>query len=224
MIIQTLAKAIVDRKSINLFQELSKVFFENPSCLFELILKRSRMDKSLKLQAMMIELLIGLFKDPLTGSSPEDYLPGLHHHEELIRLKVLHFLFRNFKGKGLLPVLKEIPKIKPSPSPLFHRTLNHFLYLHSELDWTEPLKKMLESLKTEAQNEQENLWFLYEGAINSIERHRILSMGLSEEKPCVDTCQPPKEIKAEVHLENQKELTGFRLERFEKIGSTHEWR
>jgi hypothetical protein len=182
------------------------------------------METSYKIKALLIELLLGFYKDLLTGSSIEDYLPGLHHHEELIRLKVLHFLFRNYRSKDLLLILREIPKIKPPLSPLFHRTLNHFLYLHPELDWTEPLKKMVESLKTKTQNEPENLWFLYKGAINSIERHQILSIGLAKEKPYVVTGQVAKEIKAEEPLEEQKESTGFRLERFGKIGSTHEWR
>ncbi len=222
--IHTLGRILVERKSNVLFMELSEIFFENHLSFLELIIKRSRMESCRKIRALMIELFLGFSRNPAPGSTLEDYLPGLHHDDELICLKVLNFLFRNYGRKTLFLILKEIPEIEPPPSLLFHRTLNHFLCLQPEMDWAKALKEMLETLETRGPGGKKKIWPLYEETISSIERHQILSMNPAEKGFQTDTNKTPERIKAGSTLEHQENLTGFRLERFEKIGSKSEWR
>lgn len=184
-IIQNLIRAAEKRRTNQTFMDLIGIFFgktnELPSAsktfplpFLESILKRSRQESCVEISAFLIELLLVCCDRPVEGSSVEDYLPGLQHKDDLIRCKVLNFLYQFFKEEALIKILGELLRAHSSPSILFCVTLSHFLRLHPNNPWTEFLTKG--DLDLRNWDKKDARWLFFHEFTGSMSRHQFLSL------------------------------------------------
>jgi hypothetical protein len=137
-----------------------------------------------------------------------DYLPGLHHKEDLNRCQALNFLYHNF-GEQVLPViLREALKMIPPPSVLFCGTLGHFFCRHPQIPWADKLKR--EDFNLAKWDRRDGRWLFLQEMKDSVSRIQFLSLILGE-----DHRDGEKKKMAELKL--RKPAGGFRLDRFQAI-------
>ena len=103
------------------------------------------------------------------GLTTEDCLIGLHHTDELFRCKVLHFLYGHCRERSLSLILREIPLMKPHPSPMFYGTLIYFLRLHPEINWVEEIEPMIHPETSDS-----GLRLLHQAMKETVARHQAL--------------------------------------------------
>ena len=190
-----------------------------PSGFMHSVLKRFKTEDDCRRKRLLLEMLLLCSRSVTEGLTPEDCLIGLHHMDELFRCKILHFLYNHYREVPLSLILREVPLMKPPPSMLFYGTLTYFLRLHPEINWVEKIEAVIHSNSNPLANgsEKEGLKMLYEEMKMSAFRHQALSLDTGVNRTGQGRL---KEREDAVHgMDLTRELTGIRLERFEKIGS-----
>jgi len=207
-VVNTLIRGAEERIWKGSFEELVKIFFGKPSEFSKAILSQLRKEKESQIKALFVQLLCHFNIRPVENSSLWDYVSGLHHPDELIRCKVLHFLYKHYGGKSLSPILKEVIRVVPPPSLFFSMALNHYLRLNPEVMEDETIRRsILPSLHfSGGQTEKGRMVTFFQQMRYPISRHDFLSLIHTQEEPRISN----------VSNEN---LTKLRLERFEKIDS-----
>ena len=218
--VQTLIKSLNNPRSYNIFVELSEILLGSFAAFLELILSRSRKENHQQAKALMVELLLRLCEAPLAGSLPEDYLPGLHHEDELIRCKTALFLYRHFGRAALPPMVSEVFKINCPLSLLFCKTICHFVQLHPEISWAEDLEKLKRSdgAATQTWAITDARQVLIKEMEGSLSRDQFLMLNPPAEESQDQVF--PESLAPSVTLTSKKDSIGVRLERFEKITSS----
>ena len=184
-LVRTLIRSLNDQKSYRIFSELSEILFTSFSSFLELILDRSRKENNPQARALMVELLLRFCETPLRGSFPEDYIPGLHHKDELIRCKTCHFLYKHYGGRALSPMISEVFKINHPLSILFCKTICHFVQLHPEISWVDEVEKIKSSNEMMGQpwHGTDGRQVLLQEMQGSLSRHRFLILNRVCEEP-----------------------------------------
>jgi hypothetical protein len=214
-----------NRRGNPIFISLLEIFFREsyagssmhkdlPPPFLAHVLKKSRQDNKIEIRALWIELLLVCCSHPLDGSTVEDYLPGLHHEEDLAQCRVLNFLYNFFKEKALPAVLSEVLKTDRPPSLGFSGTLGHFLSLHPKIHWAEALS--LESLNVRKWEKKDARWLLLHQVLGSISRDQFLAIQQTENLRDAGGTQ--------LNLIPRKKYPGLRKERLEAIVSESKWR
>lgn len=209
-VVRTLIRGVEEKISNETFGKLVEIFFGQASYFLKAVLIRLQKEEECQVRALMAQLLLHFSNYPIEGSSLEDYLPGIHHRDELFRCKILHFLYKHYGGEALSAILQEVIKIVPPPSLFFSMTLNHYLRLHPEMKWEEEIQRTIWSRNNffGNQNEKDRILVLVQQMQHSILRHDFLSL--------IHTCEQPE---LQISHESEGNLTSRRLERFEKIDS-----
>ena len=215
--IRTIIRSSNNPKSKRIFSELTEILFGDFPSFLQLILDRCRRDRNRKAKALLVELLVRFTEDPVTGTTPDDYLPGLHHKDELVRCKTLHFLYNHYGTRALLPMVSEVFKVEHPLSALFCRTLCHFVQLHPQISWVEEVEKIKGSdgMMAESTYGRDPRWILFQEMQGSLNRHQFLILNRVDEGAqghFVQDFQKPPAI-----VVSQNDSIGIRLERFEKI-------
>jgi hypothetical protein len=218
--VQTLTESRNNPRSYNILLEVSEILFGSFAAFLELVLARSRKESHPQARAFMVEFLLRLCEAPLVGSLPEDYIPGLHHKDELIRCKTALFLYKHYGRTALRPMISEVFKINYPLSLLFCKTICHFVQLHPEISWAEEVEKLKGSDGATAQtwstSDARNL--LFREMQGSLSRDRFLILNPPSEE---SHRQAPSEFpKLSTIAASKKDSIGVRLERFEKITSS----
>ena len=199
-----------ERLSNDTFVKLVEIFFGGVLLFPKAVLSKLQKETEYPVKALMIQLL--LFSDcPIEGSRLEDYLPGLHHRDDLFRCKILLFLYKHYSGEALPFILQEAIKINPPPSVFFYMTLNHYLRLHPEMKWDKEIKKTIWSKISDSRNqiEKDGMRILFEQIKHSIPRHEFLAL--------LNTCEHSS---MRTSKESDKEQLTRSIERFNKIAVT----
>jgi len=218
--VRTLMNSLNNPRSYNIFVELSEILLGSFAAFLELILSRSRKENHQQAKALMVELLLRLCEAPLAGSLPEDYLPGLHHEDELIRCKTALFLYKHY-GRTALPLMvSEVFRINHPLSLLFCKTICHFVQLHPEISWAEDLVKLKVSdgAATQTWHATDARQVLLKEMEASLSRDRFLMLHPPTEES-QDQVSPGVPKPAALVI-SKKDPIGVRLERFEKITSS----
>jgi hypothetical protein len=224
-IIQMLIRGAGNRRGNPLFISLLEIFFRQsyagssgskdfPSPFLVQILKKSRQDDRIEGRPFWAELFLVCCSHPLDGSTVEDYLPGLHHEEDLVRCRVLNFLYNFFKEKSLPAVLSEVIRTDRPPSLFFSGTLGHLLSLHPHIHWAENLN--LDSLDAGRWEKKDARWLLLHQLLGSIRRHQFLAIHQTEISWYGGAQQ--------LNLISRKRYPGLRKERLDAITSESKWR
>ena len=95
--------------------EIIEIFFGSFPSFLSLILQKSRKEENVAVRIYLVELLLSCSDVPIKDSTFLDYLPGLHHKEDLNRCQTLNFLYHNFGEKVLPDILREVFKMNPPP-------------------------------------------------------------------------------------------------------------
>ena len=188
--------------------EIIEVFFGSFPSFLSLILQKSRKEENVAIRIYLIEFMLDCSKVPIKDSTFFDYLPGLHHKEDLNRCQTLNFLYLNFGEKVLPPILREVFKMNPPPSVLFSGTLGHFFCRHPHIPWADGLKK--EDFNLDKWDRKDGRWLFLQEMKNSINRIQFLSLIFKE-----DHLEGEKRGMAE--FKPRKQGIGFRFDRFEVI-------
>ncbi len=206
-VIKTLMRGIEEKTSNDTFGKLVEIFFGEARNFSGIVLIKLQKESGCKAKALMAQLLLHFSDCPVEGSTLQDYLPGLHHRDELFRCKTLLFLYKYYGGEALPLILEEAVKIIPPPSLLFYMTLNHYLRLHPEMKWDEEIKKTIWSKINAPRNQigKDGLEVLFGQMQDSIPRHEFLSL--------VTHGQP----KSQISHESDREPPNGQLERLNKI-------
>ena len=188
--------------------EIIEVFFASFPAFLNLILQKSRKEENVAIRVYLVELMLSSSDVPIKDSTFFDYLPGLHHKEDLNRCQTLNFLYHNFGEKVLPDILREVFKMNPPPSVLFSGTLGHFFCRHPHIPWADGLKK--EDFNMNKWGRKDGRWLFLQEMKDSINRIQFLSLILGEDhregkKRNMAECKP------------RKQAVGFRLERFNVI-------
>ncbi len=152
--LRVLLPSIREKNRAHVFWKLLEVYFGKegvvipagvlvPSRFVQSVLKRFRAEDDCRRKRVLFEMLLLCNPSLAEGLTPEDCLIGLHHTDELFRCKVLHFLYGHCREGSLSLILREIPLMKPDPSPMFYGTLIYFLRLHPEINWVEEIEPMI---------------------------------------------------------------------------------
>jgi hypothetical protein len=224
-VIKTLIGGVENRRKHLSFVSLIEIFFgesyfissefkDFPWPFMARILEKSRQDEKKEVRALWVELMLVCRGHPLAGSSVEDYLPGLYHEEDLVRLRVLNFLYSFFKEKSLPLVLSEVLRSDRPPSLFFSGTLGHFLSLHPNIQWAEALQ--LKSLNAGSWEKKDARWLLLHQLLGSISRHQFLAIHQTENSRDGGAEQ--------LNLIPREKFPGLRKERLEAIASESKWR
>jgi hypothetical protein len=214
-VVKALIRGVEEKISNDTFGKLVEIFFGKASYFLTVVLSELQKEKEHQVKALMTQLLIHFSDYPIEGSRLEDYLSGLHHRDDLLRCKILHFLYKNYGGEALPLILQEAIKIISPPSLFFYMTLNHYLRLHPEIKWDEDIQKTIWSKITFSRNqiEKDRVLVLFQQMQHLIIRHEFLSL--------IHTCEQPK---LQISHESKGNLSNTLLERFEKIDSYPKWR
>ena len=218
--VRTLMNSLNNPRSCRIFFELSEILFGSFSIFLELILSRARKENHSQTRALMVELLFRFRESPLAGSLPEDYLPGLHHEDELIRCKTALFLYKHY-GRTALPLMvSEVFRINHPLSLLFCKTICHFVQLHPEISWAEDLEKLKRSdgAATQTWAITDARQVLLKEMEGSLSRDQFLMLNPPAEESQDQVF--PESLAPSVTLTSKKDSIGVRLERFEKITSS----
>jgi hypothetical protein len=218
--VRTLMNSLNNPRSYNIFVELSEILLGSFAAFLELILSRSRKENHQQAKALMVELLLRLCEAPLAGSLPEDYLPGLHHEDELIRCKTALFLYSHYGRTALASMVSEVFKINCPLSLLFCKTICHFVQLHPEISWAEDLEKLKRSdgAATQTWAITDARQVLIKEMEGSLSRDQFLMLNPPAEESQDQVF--PESLAPSVTLTSKKDSIGVRLERFEKITSS----
>ncbi len=219
-IIRTFVTSVSDPRSNRLFSGLLEILFGSFFLFLGLVLERSRKESSRKAKALMVELLVRSCEKPVEGSLMEDYLPGLHHTDELIRCRTSHFLYNHYEERALTPMISEVFKSECPVSLLLCKTISHFVQLHPEINWVEEVKKIKGAEGIMAQDAVGNdlRELLLQEIQSSLSRPQLLvldKVGESRQRKLTQTSQ-----RSSGGAASQKGSIGLRLERFEKITSS----
>ncbi len=217
-IIQNLIRAAEKRRTNQgivgligiLFGETNELLLASknlPIPFLDTILKRSRQEVHVETNALLIELLLICCDRPIDGSCLEDYLPGLQHKDDLVRCKVLNFLYQFFKEKALGKILGEVLRAHLSPSILFCGTLSSFLRLHPDNPWAEFLTTG--DLDFQNWDKKDARWLFFHDFIGSMNRHQFLSLVYTE-----DSC---RKMAKQLELIPRQKIPGIRWERLDAI-------
>jgi len=188
--------------------EIIDIFFGSFPSFLSLILEKSRKEENVAIRIYLIEFMLDCSKVPINDSTFFDYLPGLHHKEDLNRCQALNFLYHNFGEKVLPAILREVFKMNPPPSVLFSGTLGHFFCRHPHIPWADMLKK--EDFNLDKWGRKDGRWLFLQEIKNSINRIQFLSLILGE-----DHREGRKRGMAE--FKPRKQVDGFCFDRFEAI-------
>ncbi len=218
-IIRTFVTSMGDPTSSRLFSCLPEILFGSFYLFLGLVLERSRKERCRQAKALMVELLVRSCEGPVEGSLMEDYIPGLHHTDELIRCRTCHFLYKHYGERALVPMISEIFKIECPVSLLLCKTISHFLQLHPEMSWMEQVKKIKGAEGIMAQNRDGNdsRELLLQEMQHSLSRHQFLVLDKVGDNRQRERIQLHQESSGNAA---QKSSIGLRLERFEKITSS----
>ena len=210
-VVRTLIRGAEARTSNDTLARLVDIFFGEAQNFPEVVLIRLQKEKECQVRALMSQLLLHFYNYPIEGSSLEDYLPGLHHTNELFRCKTLLFLYKHYGGEALPLILQEAIKIIPPPSLIFYMTLNHFLRLHPEMKWDEEIKKEIWSKINVSRDQiaKDRIEVLFGQMQDSIPRHEFLSL--------LHSCKQPG---LQISRGSIREPENGSLERFKKINSS----
>jgi len=218
-IIISLLEAMEKMKFNSAFREIIEIIFGEegkegksptnfPQSFSALILGKSRLADNFMISPLLVELTLTGSNIPVQGSSLFDYMPGLHHKDDLIRCKTLNFLYHHFEDSALPPILQEVLKMNPPPSILFCGTLGHFFCRHPNISWAKGLKR--EDLSLDNWDRKDGRWLFLKTLLDSCSRIQFLSL-ITGEKRREDDRQKKLELK------RRKETFGLRLERFKAI-------
>ena len=188
--------------------EIIDVFFGSFPSFLNLILQKSRKEENVAIRIYLIEFMLDCSKVPIKDSTFFDYLPGLHHKEDLNRCQTLNFLYHNFGEKVLPDILREVFKMNPPPSVLFSGTLGHFFCRHPHIPWADGLKK--EDFNLDKWDRKDGRWLFLEEMKNSINRIQFLSLILGED-------HREGERRKLAEFKPRKQAVGFRFDRFKAI-------
>jgi hypothetical protein len=188
--------------------EIIEVFFGSFPSFLNLILQKGRKEENVAIRVYVVELLLSCSDVPIKDSTFLDYLPGLHHKEDLNRCQTLNFLYHNFGEKVLPDILREVFKMNPPASALFSGTLGHFLGRHPHVPWADGLKK--EDFNMDKWGRKDGRWLFLQEMKDSINRIQFLSLILGENHR-----EGEKRKLAEFKPRNP--AVGFRFDRFEVI-------
>jgi hypothetical protein len=236
-ILHTLLEVLRERRPDHVLWELLSIFYGKEGTLLDSgriipfpfidqVLERSRKEERRSLREKWLELLICCGSEPPPGSALGDYIPGLHHPDEMFRCKVLRLLYRHFGATALSVVLNETPKIKPPPTPLFYGTLCHFLRLHPGGDWTKDIERLVRQRgETPSDHgKRDGLWILLQEVRAFLTRNQVLTMHTPLSSFPEEEVGKERRSSRESRVERDKggpyssnRMTGLRLERFEKI-------
>ena len=184
-IILALFEAMDKAKFNSAFREIIEIIFEEenqeregphvfPQSLFALVLRKSRLTDNFSIRPLLVELLLVCSDIPVQGSSHFDYMPGLHHKDDLIRCKTLNFIYRHFGERALPSILQEVLKMNPPPSVLFCGTLGHFFCRHPNMSWTRGLKR--DDLNPDKWDRKDGRWLFLKELLDSCTRLQYLSL------------------------------------------------
>lgn len=183
--VKILVRFIEEKRSSETFGKLVEIFFGNSLRFSEAILSHLQKEKECRIKALLIQLLLHFDKHPMEGSSLEDYIPGLHHRDEVFRCKVLHFLYKHYGEEALSPILQEVVKIDPPPSLFFSMTVNHYLRSHPEITRDEEIRSaILPGIDFSGnQMEKDRMLVLFQQMQFPILRHDFLTLVHTREEP-----------------------------------------
>ena len=218
--VQTLTKSLNNPRSYRILLEVLEILFGSFPAFLEFILARSRKENHPQARALMVELLLRFCETPLSGSWLEDYLPGLHHKDELIRCKTALFLYKHYGRTALPPMVSEVFRINYPLSLLFCKTICHFVQLHPEISWADELEKLKGSDVTTEQSlhAMDTRHVLLKEMQASLSRDRFLMLNPPGEGSLAQVSRGVP--KASETVIPQRGSIGVRLERFEKIASS----
>lgn len=207
-VVKTLIKGTEDRIWRGTFEKLMEIFFETSQRFSQVVLSLIRNEKERQVKAHLVQLLLHLQLHPAEGSTGWDYVPGIHHRDEVFRCKVLHFLYEHFGAKALPAILQEAIRIVPPPSLFFSMALNHYLRLNPEVMEDETIRRAIlpSPHSFRGQAEKDRTLNLFQQMRYPIQRHDFLLLIHTQEEP-------------EVSSIPHENLTRLRLERFDKIDS-----
>ena len=188
--------------------EIIDVFFGSFPSFLSQILQKSRKEENVAIRIYLIELLLSCSDVPIKDSTFLDYLPGLHHKDDLNRCQTLNFLYQNFGEKVLPDILREVFKMNPPPSVLFSGTLGHFFCRHPHIPWADGLKK--EDFNLDKWDRIDGRWLFLQEMKDSLNRIQFLSLILGED-------HRNGEKRKLVELKPRKQAVGFRFDRFQAI-------
>ena len=218
--VRTLMNSLNNPRSCRIFFELSEILFGSFSIFLELILARARKENHPQTRALIVELFFRFCETPLNGSLLEDYIPGLHHEDELIRCKTALFLYKHYGRTAISPTVSEVFRINHPLSLLFCKTICHFVQLHPEISWAEELEKLKGSDggATQTWHATDARQVLLKEMEASLSRDRFLMLHPPTEESQDQVSQGfPKPAALVI---SKKDPIGVRLERFEKITSS----
>ena len=179
-----------------------------PQSLFALILRKSRLADNFFLRPLLAELMLICSDIPVQGSSLFDYMPGLHHKDDLFRCKTLNFIYDHFGERALPSILQEVLKMNPPPSVLFCGTLGHFFCRHPNMSWARGLKR--DDLNPDKWDRKDGRWLFLKELLDSCTRIQYLSL--------IAGGSPGREVKQKaLALKRERETSPLRLERFRVI-------
>jgi hypothetical protein len=218
--VRTLIRSLNNSTLNRIFSDLTEILFGDFPSFLQLILDRCRRDSNRKAKALMVELFLRFSEDPVTGATPDDYLAGFHHKDELVRCKTLHFLYSHYGERVLLPMVSEVFKVDRPLSILFCRTLCHFVQLHPQIRWVEEVEKIegADGMMEKGTNGRDPRWIIFQEMQGSLNRHHFLILNGTEESPQQDCIRDKQGTSA--NPAPKKDSTGIRLERFAKINSS----
>jgi len=218
-IITNLMEALEKKKFNPAFGEIIEILFgeegkegqnssDFPASFLSLILTKSRHAENSLIRPLLVELMLACSNVPIQGSSLIDYIPGLHHDSDLMRCKILNFLYQNF-GENVLPkILQEVLKMKPPPSVLFCGTLGHFFCRHPNVRWAKWLKK--DDLNLDNWDRKDGRWLFLKEMMNSCSRIQFLSLITDED-------HPKTRVENKFKLKTNKGAFALRRDRFNAI-------
>jgi hypothetical protein len=99
-----------------------------------------RKEKNIRLKAILAYLLVPCSPRPIKSGAMEDYLWGIHHHEELIRCRMLIFLNDHYGQDALEAVWSEVIKKEQEPKGPFLGNLIALLRSHKSLKLTSRIR------------------------------------------------------------------------------------
>lgn len=208
-VIKTLIKGTEDRVWKGTFEKLVEVFFETSLRFSREVLSQMKKERERQIKALLVELLLHLCPHPVEDSTSWDYMPGLHHKDEVMQCKVLHFLYGHFGAKALSVILQEVVRIVPPPSLFFSMALNNYLRLHPEVMEGETIRKIILSGTRFSgnQTDRDRILGLFQQMRYPLQRHDFLALIHNQEGL------------GESPVSNEN-LTKLRLERFDRIDSS----
>jgi hypothetical protein len=179
-----------------------------PKSFLALVLRKSRLTDNFSLRPLLADLLLVCSDIPVQGSSHFDYMPGLHHKDDLIRCKTLNFVYQHFGEEALPSILQQVLKMNPPPSVLFCGTLGHFFCRHPNMSWARGLKR--DDLNPDKWDRKDGRWLFLKELLDSCTRIQYLSL--------IAGGSPGREIKQKaLALKRARETSPLRLERFRVI-------